>query len=175
MRRAPACSAVAAWVWILGSALYAGAPGQQPSATAAELRTKFEHTLADIAAHLDGVMGYVVLDLTSGDRFAHLDREIFPTASTIKLAIVYELFKQVDEGKVRLDEKIGTYLTGLPDAWTNITVRQLLTHTSGIKGYTEVSDLAAELRAAPGQTDRMVHDSMLAHGSPPVRLLRTLL
>jgi len=42
-------------------------------------------------------------------------------------------------------------------------------------GYTEVSDLAAELRAAPGRTDRMVHDSMLAHGSPPVRLLRTLL
>jgi uncharacterized protein (DUF885 family) len=42
-------------------------------------------------------------------------------------------------------------------------------------GYTEVSDLAAELRAAPGQTDRMMHDSMLAHGSPPVRLLRTLL
>jgi len=42
-------------------------------------------------------------------------------------------------------------------------------------GYTEVSDLAAELRAAPGQTDRTVHDSMLAHGSPPVRLLRTLL
>jgi uncharacterized protein (DUF885 family) len=41
-------------------------------------------------------------------------------------------------------------------------------------GYTEVSDLAAELRAAPGQTDRIVHDSMLAHGSPPVRLLRTL-
>src|SRR5438132_6967150 len=106
MRRAPARSALVVWVWILDSVLYAAAPGQQPSATAAELRTKFEHTLADIAAHLDGVMGYVVLDLTSGDRFAHLDREIFPTASTIKLAIVYELFKQVDEGKVRLDQTI---------------------------------------------------------------------
>jgi uncharacterized protein (DUF885 family) len=43
-------------------------------------------------------------------------------------------------------------------------------------GYTEVSDLAADLRAAdPGQSDREIHDSMLAHGSPPVRLLRTLL
>jgi uncharacterized protein (DUF885 family) len=39
-------------------------------------------------------------------------------------------------------------------------------------GYTEISDLAAELRATPGQTDRTVHDRMLAHGSPPVRLLR---
>jgi len=39
-------------------------------------------------------------------------------------------------------------------------------------GYTEISDLASELRATPGQTDRTVHDRMLAHGSPPVRLLR---
>ena len=41
-------------------------------------------------------------------------------------------------------------------------------------GYTEISDLAAELRATPGQADRTVHDRMLAHGSPPVRLLRTV-
>ena len=40
-------------------------------------------------------------------------------------------------------------------------------------GYTEVSDLAAELAAAGG-TERAVHDRMLAHGSPPVRLLRTV-
>jgi uncharacterized protein (DUF885 family) len=43
-------------------------------------------------------------------------------------------------------------------------------------GYTEVSDLARDLRAAdPGLSDRDVHDRMLAHGSPPARLLRTLL
>jgi uncharacterized protein (DUF885 family) len=43
-------------------------------------------------------------------------------------------------------------------------------------GYSEISDLAADLRAAdPGQTDQQRHDRMLAHGSPPVRLLRTLI
>jgi Bacterial protein of unknown function (DUF885) len=43
-------------------------------------------------------------------------------------------------------------------------------------GYSEISDLAADLRAAdPGLTDQQVHDRMLAHGSPPVRLLRTLI
>ena len=43
-------------------------------------------------------------------------------------------------------------------------------------GYTEVADLAAGLRAAqPGQSERERHDRMLAHGSPPVRHLRTLL
>jgi hypothetical protein len=43
-------------------------------------------------------------------------------------------------------------------------------------GYSEVSDLADDLRAAsPGSSGQQIHDRMLAHGSPPVRLLRTLL
>ena len=42
-------------------------------------------------------------------------------------------------------------------------------------GYTEVADLAGELRAShPGDPDQDLHDRMLAHGSPPVRLLRPL-
>jgi uncharacterized protein (DUF885 family) len=41
-------------------------------------------------------------------------------------------------------------------------------------GYTEVSDLAAELMKT-GLDIKTAHDSLLAHGSPPVRLLRTLL
>jgi uncharacterized protein (DUF885 family) len=41
-------------------------------------------------------------------------------------------------------------------------------------GYTEVADLAADLRAR-GLGERAAHDSMLAHGSPPVRLLREVL
>jgi hypothetical protein len=40
-------------------------------------------------------------------------------------------------------------------------------------GYTEVADLAADLRSR-GMSERAAHDAMLAHGSPPVRLLRTL-
>ena len=42
-------------------------------------------------------------------------------------------------------------------------------------GYTEVSDLSAALRSLdPSLDEREVHDRMLAHGSPPARLLRTL-
>jgi uncharacterized protein (DUF885 family) len=41
-------------------------------------------------------------------------------------------------------------------------------------GYTEVADLAADLRSR-GLAERTAHDSMLAHGSPPVRLLRAVL
>jgi uncharacterized protein (DUF885 family) len=42
-------------------------------------------------------------------------------------------------------------------------------------GYIEVSDLSDSLRVSdPGLSEREVHDQMLAHGSPPARLLRTL-
>jgi Bacterial protein of unknown function (DUF885) len=57
--------------------------------------------------------------------------------------------------------------------------RALLTSTqlsTYYVGYTEVSDLAGSLRAArPDWTERQVHDAMLAHGSPAVRHLRSML
>jgi beta-lactamase class A len=89
---------------ILAAAAALGAQALPP--TAADLKSRFERRVQDIAAHVDGVIGYEVLDLTSGERFGHLEREVFPTASTIKLAIVYELFKQADEGRVRLEDSL---------------------------------------------------------------------
>ena len=42
-------------------------------------------------------------------------------------------------------------------------------------GYTEVSDLVARLRAArPEWAERRLHDEVLAHGSPAVRHLRSV-
>jgi beta-lactamase class A len=85
----------------------AATPSAAPQTSpAAELRARFEKRIQEISAHVDGVVGYVIVDLTSGERMTHLERETFPTASAIKLAIVYELFKQAEEGKVRLDETI---------------------------------------------------------------------
>ena len=75
-------------------------------APAVELKEKLDRRLQEIVSAVDGVIGYSVLDLTSGDRFSHLASATFPTASTIKLAIVYELYRQVEEGKVRLDERV---------------------------------------------------------------------
>jgi Bacterial protein of unknown function (DUF885) len=57
--------------------------------------------------------------------------------------------------------------------------RALLTSTqlsTYYVGYTEVSDLVAEVRAArPGWAERQLHDAVLGHGSPAVRHLRALL
>ena len=70
----------------------------------AELRAKLAKNLETIASDLDGVMGYVVIDLTTGERIERMPREVFPLASTVKLALLYELFKQADEGRLNLDE-----------------------------------------------------------------------
>jgi beta-lactamase class A len=73
---------------------------------AADLKAKFEKRVQDIAARVDGVVGYSIVDLTSGERVGRLENAIFPTASAIKLAIVYELFKQAEEQKIRLTDTI---------------------------------------------------------------------
>jgi D-alanyl-D-alanine carboxypeptidase len=63
---------------------------------------------------------------------------VFQLGSITKQFTATAIMMLVDEGKVRLDERIPTYVSGLPAAWASATVRHLLTHTSGIKGYTEV-------------------------------------
>ena len=55
-------------------------------------------------ASLDGVVGYVVTDLTTNERVAaRLEREPFPTASAIKLSVLYEMLKQAEAGTLTLD------------------------------------------------------------------------
>lgn len=68
-----------------------------------ELRASTQKALDAIAGGLDGVMGFVIVDITSGERFERLPGESFPLASTIKIAILYELFKQAEEGRLKLD------------------------------------------------------------------------
>lgn len=60
--------------------------------------------LDGIAANLKGVIGYQIVDLTSGEQVAkRLEKEPFPTASTIKLSVLYEMFKQAEAGTLALD------------------------------------------------------------------------
>jgi beta-lactamase class A len=81
----------------------AGVSARQDSKPA-ELRHMLERRLETIATSLDGVIGYTIVDLTSGQRIDRLQDDVFPTASTIKLAILYELFKQSDERTIDLGQ-----------------------------------------------------------------------
>jgi beta-lactamase class A len=70
----------------------------------AELAAAFTRALEDTASKVDGSVGYLVVDLTTGQRFARRADESFPTASAIKIGILHELFVQADAGKVALDD-----------------------------------------------------------------------
>lgn len=48
----------------------------------------------------------------------------------------------MEAGKVDLDAPISRYLDGLPAAWSAITVRELLTHTSGLPNYRQFLNYA---------------------------------
>ncbi len=69
-----------------------------------ELEASLARQVEQIASRLDGVVGYAITDITSGERVAErLETVPFPTASTIKLSILYELFKQSGEGILDID------------------------------------------------------------------------
>ena len=57
---------------------------------------------------------------------------VYKIASVSKQFIATGIMLLVEDGKISLDEKISKFLEGTPDAWKDITVRHLLTHTSGI-------------------------------------------
>ena len=63
---------------------------------------------------------------------------IYELGSATKQFTAAAVMQLVDQGKVKLDESIGTYLPSLPEAWRAVTVHQLLNHTSGIPNYTAV-------------------------------------
>lgn len=69
---------------------------------------------------------------------------IFQTGSVGKQFTATAVMMLVEEGKVGLDDKLSKYFPHTPPAWKDITVRNLLTHTSGIPEYTETKNPKAK-------------------------------
>jgi CubicO group peptidase (beta-lactamase class C family) len=57
---------------------------------------------------------------------------VYKIGSVSKQFIATGIMLLVQDGKLNLDDKIAKYLDGTPEAWSGITIRHLLTHTSGI-------------------------------------------
>src|SRR5688572_17640436 len=95
---------------------------------------------ASIAVVKDGTVV-----LAKGYGFSDVEKSIKATEQTVyQLASVTKPFTAmatlmlVEDGRLSLDGKITEILPGLPAAWAPVTVRHLLSHTSGIKSYTDV-------------------------------------
>jgi len=57
---------------------------------------------------------------------------VYKIGSLSKQLIATGVMLLIQEGKMSLDDKISKFLEGTPETWKEITVRHLLTHTSGI-------------------------------------------
>ncbi len=107
--------------------------------------------------HIPGVSIAVVKDgkvlLAKGYGQANVELDSPATADTVyQLASVTKTFTATAimmlarDGKLAIEDKITERLPDLPEAWKEVTVRHLLSHTSGIKSYTSVKDFHKWLR-----------------------------
>ncbi len=55
----------------------------------------------------------------------------------------------VQEGLLRLNDTIGRLLPGMPSAWSAVTMRQMLDHTSGLPDYTRSEGFRNHITANP--------------------------
>lgn len=62
-------------------------------------------------------------------------RSVHNIGSVSKTQSVVALLQLVEQGKVRLDAQVQTYVPWFPEKGHPVTVRQILTHTSGIRHY----------------------------------------
>jgi beta-lactamase class A len=81
------------WAILLAACLN-GFSGQSAAQKQDLLWAKLAQNVEALDAGFDGVMGVAILDLTNGREWAYHADEVFPTASTIKLAVLAELYQQ---------------------------------------------------------------------------------
>ncbi|MGC4044945.1 MAG: serine hydrolase domain-containing protein [Armatimonas sp.] len=107
--------------------------------------------------HVPGIAVAIVKDgkvvRKKGYGYADLEHKARVTTDTpYQLASVTKQFTAtaimmlVEEGKLKLEDRVSQHLTDLPAAWSEVTIRQLLNHTSGIKSYTSVPDFGKMMR-----------------------------
>jgi beta-lactamase class A len=98
---------------------------------------KLEAAIHDVDEHLDGVAGIAIEDLTTGDHFFLRENEVFAQASSIKIAVLAELYRQAQQEKLKLTDLYtvqasdlvpdSDIMGGLTPGITRITLRDLAT------------------------------------------------
>jgi beta-lactamase class A len=126
----------------LSSAAFGQQKPEAPRDTGSDLLwKKLETRVEEIATRLDGVMGVTILDLTDGRILLRNADRVFPAASSIKIAILLELYHQDQQAhsgakdKAKLDDiyafdpkdlvEDSQIMAGLTPGVTRVTNRDL--------------------------------------------------
>jgi CubicO group peptidase (beta-lactamase class C family) len=127
------------------------APGAQPDPAAIDAYVHAEMT----RLHIPGLSLAVVKDgkVTYQQAYGLANIElnapvttdtVFQIQSITKTFTATAVMMLVEEGKLALDDPVGKHLDGTPESWNPITLRHLLSHTSGIKDF--INEPTASLR-----------------------------
>ncbi|MBX7221007.1 MAG: beta-lactamase family protein [Blastocatellia bacterium] len=84
-------------------------------------------------------------------------------ASLTKMVTSAAALKLRDQGKLKLEDSICTYLAECPETWKPVTIQHLMRHTSGIPDYEEKLDIGSdaylEFMKQPGATAKIMADA----------------
>jgi len=117
----------------------AGSSPSVPTAAGKQkvLWQKLESSIHEVDQHLDGVMGVAIEDLKTGDHFLFHEDEVFAQASSIKIAVLTNLYLQAQQGKLKLTDLYtvqasdlvpdSDIMNGLTPGVTRVTLRDLAT------------------------------------------------
>src|SRR5258708_7477930 len=110
---------------------------QPPTEMQTVLWMKLEKSILDIDRGLDGVMGVAIVDLTDGHKYLLHANDVYPQASSIKICVLAELYRQAQQGKLKLTDlytvnaadlvQDSDIMGGLTPGVTKITLRHLAT------------------------------------------------
>lgn len=82
---------------------------------------------------------YGLSDIEHSVPVAH--ETVFQSASVHKQFTAAMILLLRRQGKVQLNHPLALYFDSVPSSWHTISIRHLLTHTSGLKDYTDALDL----------------------------------
>jgi beta-lactamase class A len=122
-------------LWVCATSL--AQTSQNKSTKQQALWEKLEANIVEVDHNLDGVLGVAIEDLTTAQRYILRGDGVFPQASSIKVAVLAELYHQAQQGKLKLtdiytvrtsDLVADSYImNGLTPGVTRLTLRDLAT------------------------------------------------
>jgi len=111
--------------------------GSLPQEKQQALWQKLENSIGDVDSNLDGAMGVAILDLTDGHKYLLHANDVFAQASSIKICVLAELYRQAQQGKLKLTDlytvnaadlvQDSDIMNGLTPGVTRVTLRDLAT------------------------------------------------
>lgn len=123
-------------------------------------------TLAIVQApYIPRVVGYGVTDLKFGKLAAA--RTIWPIGPISQGYTAVAIMQLKERGRLKLDDKISKYVRRLPDEWRDITILELMQHSSGIADYRDVENYDISKYYSPEELIESVKNTALSfvHGT----------